>query len=934
MVNTSNSKEVLRCLHEKLVNIMGKYGYVTLTPIQRLAIPKVLSCKNTLVIAPTGSGKTEAALFPVISDILNYERKPIAALYITPLRALNRDIFNRLKNLCRDLGISIDIRHGDTPQSRRRLINERPPHILVTTPETLSFILINSKLRNALKNLSWVIIDELHDLLTSKRGSQLLLNVGRLRQLSKSFRLVALSANISDIDKVKECISPDSRVCEAIIESIRDADIRVMYQGAREKYELMYEVVRGYGNALIFTNTRDEAEWLGSKLANLGLEVRVHHGSLSREERSTVEKLLKEGRINAVIATSSLELGIDVGYVPIVIQSSSPRQASKLLQRIGRSMHRIGMKAHGIIVTSRSLDDILESLVLARRTLEGNLEDLPIHYSPLDVLAHAIVGMSLEDVNGVKINDIFDLVRKVRVYENIDLSDVEALIGLLEELGYIKRLGDKIKGTEKGRLYYLKTTTIVDTSHYVVIDIVTNKRVGLLDEEFVILDLEGSDGIVLAGRPWRVVGLDDDHRKVLVEPLSEGEALIPSWVGETIPVHYKVAREVCGLRKLIALGYIPKIYQELIDNEALNYVKDIITSHLNRGFPLPTENLLLIEIVRGDHPLIIIHTCLGTNGNRGLGIVISKLLTDYLGVTPTLKIDPYRIILQLPASFSDEYLKHVIEKVFKVISQGDEKLVTNSLKRTRLFDYVLYKVLSRLGIVTPEQPRNVVRTLLSRFSSNKVVVKEVINEIFTRYVDINAILTFMKKLGSGKIQIKIVVTNEPSPLGSEGLKTSVYREKVEIKSLPRKVLIELIRRRIESTEITLICMMCRYSWRSKVMELSDRIKCPRCGYGLVAPLKRNSNVDEVLKIVEKGMRAGRNYKFVLSNDERKVFEDLMDRSKLVLIYGKKAVIALQGKGIGPKTAQRLLSELLSNDELYIKIYEFEKLYARTKRYWK
>ncbi len=935
----SGNTDVLKLLHTRLVNVMLKLGYKDLTPIQELAIPQVLRCRNVLIIAPTGSGKTEATLFPIISEIIRHGYKPIAALYITPLRALNRDIFNRLIKICDLLGISVDIRHGDTPQSRRKLIDMSPPHIIITTPETLSYILINKRLRPHLRHVRWVIIDEFHELLSSKRGAQLLINIARLERISK-YRIhrIALSANVGDMDKIKEYLVPNSAVCEAVISAIRESEVKVVPCIGKDKHEVIADIVKNEGRALIFTNTRDEAEWLGSKLMGKGINLRVHHGSLSKSERIEAERLLKKGEIKAIVATSSLELGIDVGHIPIVIQSSSPRQANKLLQRIGRSMHRFYLKARGVIVTSDSIDDTLESAVIARRTLVGDLEGLTIPIEPLDVLAHAIVGMALEDPErGVSINEIIDIVKNVKHYEYIDLRTVKELVDLLLSFGYLRKLGEHLVATEKGKLYYLKTTMIVDTSQYAVIDVLENRVIGNLDEEFVITSIKEGDSIVLSGKVWKVLSIDDDSKKLLVEPAEFSEALIPTWVGETIPVHYKVAREVCGLRRLVGMGYIPSVYKSILNDEGLKYVTKVINEHLKRGYPLPSDNLVLIEIVRESRPIVIIHSCLGSNGNRGLGIILSYLISSYLGLSPTLSTDPYRVVIQLPVHYEVNYLKNIITKVLNYIKSADmNELLIRSLENTKLFTYALYNVLSRLGIVRPDMPRNIINTLINEFSQHRILRREAINEIKTRYIDVNALEKFMEKLKSGSLIIKYVVADRPSPIGSEGFTLKIYFDRVKVSTLPSNIIKELIKRRILSREVILVCMMCRYSWRAVIGDLPETIRCPKCGYGLITMINPNlRDVNTVKELIIRGMKAGRNYKFVLSNDEKKLFEELMDIAKLVLIYGKKAIIALQARGVGPKTAMRLISETLSSDEeFYLKIYEYERMYARTRKYWR
>ncbi len=937
---TSKSSRAKDAVVKNLASkILSKLGYKKLTEIQVKSIPLVLKCRNVLIIAPTGSGKTEAALLPIIISLIIRRLSPISVLYITPLRALNRDIFRRLIKLCSELGITVDIRHGDTPYRARKKIERNPPQILITTPETFSYILICDKLRDYLRNVEWVIIDEYHELISSKRGTQLLLNISRLEHLKgRSVRKIALSASLGNVDKAAELLSPSRDVCKAVVPGIRESEIKVINVtsycsylsngGSCDKVGVIADIIRKYRKVLVFVNTRDEAEWLGSRLNSLGINVRVHHGSLSRKEREEVEYLLREGLVNAVIATSSLELGIDIGDIDLVIQVSSPKQAVKLLQRIGRSLHGVGTVARGVIVTDDLSDDILESIVLARRVKAGNIED-PIPFTnSLDVLAHAVVGMALES-NGIDINELYDVITKSVPYRDLSYTDYLKLIDFLNTHGLVKLRNSKVLPTGKGRLYYLRTTMIVDTGKYSVINAVTNEKIGDLDEDFIALNVEQGKSLVLGGRVWTVLSIDDEGKRVFVEPLNVEEAIIPSWTGETIPVDYRVAREVCRLRVLIGAGHIPSYYVDLISNDVLRTVRNILRSHLSKGYVIPHDNNVTIEIIRGKRPLIILHTCLGTKGNRGLGILISYLISKYLGTQPLMKIDAYRVIIEVPMTLSEGYVANVLSTVIEDLRGSNVRnLILEAVRSTKLYDLVVSRVLSRLGIVSNEMPRNIVKTLVRRYRDVDVISAEALNEVMTKYVDIDAVMRFIDVVTKGNYRLYII--NEPSPLASEGLKLTIYYDRIKSQIMPKNVIIELMKRKIMSKEVTLVCMSCGYLWKSKVADLPERVKCPRCGLSLIA--LSNLDVNKVREIVRKGKEAGFRYKFVLSDEERKIFEKLIDIAKLVLIYGKRAVMALSCRGVGVNNAKQALS-VFNDNEFFLKLYELERNYLRTRKYW-
>jgi len=353
--------------------------------IQELSIPKILERKHTLIVAPTGSGKTECALLPVLNEILKLkdkEQKGILALYITPLRALNRDLLSRIEWWCENLEITVGVRHGDTPVKERTRQSKNPPRFLITTPETLQILFMGKNLKNYLKTVKFVIVDELHELLNDKRGVQLSLALERLVNFAGEFQRIALSATIGDLETAAKFIFGE-----------RDHEIVYYYQEKRYQIEVLYpkitkkdeEMSKKLGwnpkvvwsirkiknildevrTAIIFVNTREMAELLVSRFKKLYPEypIEIHHSSLSREVRERNENRLKEGGLKAIVATSSLELGIDIGHVDLVIQYMSPRQVCRLLQRVGRSGHRIDEVSKGVIITLDP-DDYTESLAI------------------------------------------------------------------------------------------------------------------------------------------------------------------------------------------------------------------------------------------------------------------------------------------------------------------------------------------------------------------------------------------------------------------------------------------------------------------------------------------------------------------------------------------------------------------------------------------
>ncbi len=935
----------------KIADAMKRLGYSAPTKVQAAAIPKVLSGRHTLIVAPTGSGKTEAALLPILSRMVCSGRKfkPIVALYITPLRALNRDMFRRFEQLAGVVGIKVAIRHGDTPSRLRKEIVRSPPHILITTPETLAIMLVNEGMRRWLRNVRWVVIDEFHEILSSKRGAHLLADLERLRKLAGPYQRIALSASIGNPYDAAEALAPGKLVNVVVTSSSREAEIIVEFIPQARRDELaaaIAEKVVKHGKVLVFTNTRDEAEALGSILQThilrkgLGIKVAVHHGSLAKQVRKSVEDGLKHGSINAVICTSSLELGIDIGDVNAVIQVGSPKQVTKLLQRVGRSRHRAGSKAVGYVIVRGSVSEALESIVIARRAVSGDVEPARCIRKPLDVLLHVIVGMGLES-DGFTLEDALDTLTKSYPFMNLTESELLKIVELSRRLRYLKFEGGRFKTTGRGRLYYLRTTMIVDTPRYDVIDLTTSRKIGYFDEDFIVSLIDSSAenrSVVLSGRVWRVVGISDSDRKVYVEPPeSLTQASIPFWRGESIPVEYKVAREACALRRLLALNYVPDPVRQVSNEDTLELIRHLIRRHVESGYPLPSEKVAVVEIVNGGEG-VVIHACLGSRGNKGLAILLSYMLSRYLGRGVGFGITPYSVMLQVgrigyAASDSGaNTLRRFISAVLK--DAGSMARLDEALRDTSTYRLAVSKVLRRMGIIPQDASSEVVKVLVRRFADDELVSREALNEVFFRVVDRDALEKFLKGLRDGSISLRFVEVSKQSPLATDllvmagGILPGVARGGV----LPEGVVAELLKRRILSKKVSLICMLCGRVWEAEISALPQRIKCPACGSGLVAPYF-GKDVGRVADIARRGMRAGRRYKFVLNGDERRVFEELLDSAKLVLDYGRQAVEALAVRGIGPKSAAKVLGRLRGRD-FYLELYRMERTYVRTRRFWK
>ena len=401
-MQTENSRCVFELLAKPVRNALAELGFSEPTLPQTLAVPPVLEGKNVLLIAPTGTGKTEAVLLPIFSKLVEQKTEEqkdvgIQVIYITPLRALNRDMFKRLTFWSEQLDITVEVRHGDTEMKIRRKQALRPPQMLVTTPETLQAILPGSQMRKHLSNVQCVIIDEVHDLAESKRGAQLAVALERVLEVTgKEFQRIGLSATVGNPEEVARFIAGTNREI-SIVQAVlaKNYRYRVEYLTPTEKdYELaaklettpeasarirrLIELIDSHKSTLVFVNSRTVAELLGHRFDQLNrTDISVHHGSLSREERVIAEDAFKAGTIKAIICTSTLELGIDIGNVDLVIQYMSPRQVSSLIQRVGRSGHSLERLSEGVIVTTYP-DDTLESMAAVENAKQNRIEPVLI----------------------------------------------------------------------------------------------------------------------------------------------------------------------------------------------------------------------------------------------------------------------------------------------------------------------------------------------------------------------------------------------------------------------------------------------------------------------------------------------------------------------------------------------------------------------------
>ncbi|MHC8336027.1 Lhr family helicase [Pseudomonas sp. LB3P25] len=651
--------------------------FPTVTAAQARAWPLIRQHRSTLVAAPTGSGKTLTAFLAVIDDLVhrglaNGGHLPDETLvvYVSPLKALSNDIQINLQDplagiteQLRTMGlpqlqINTAVRTGDTPQKDRSAMRKTAPHILVTTPESLYVLLGSDSGRQMLSTARTVIVDEIHAIAASKRGSHLALSLERLQALcAQPLMRIGLSATQKPIEAVSQFLVGRDRACEIIDighARPRDLDIEVppvplSAVMANDIWELVYDrlaaLAREHRTTLIFVNTRRLAERLSRHLSErLGKDaVAAHHGSLAKEFRLDAEQRLKRGELQVLIATASLELGIDIGDVDLVCQIASPRSIAGFLQRVGRSGHQVGGTPKGrLFATTR--DDLIECAALLDCVRRGELDTLLIPKAPLDVLAQQIIAeVSCQEWQEQALLEMF---RNASPYAELDEKHYQALLQMLAE-GYNGRLGvrsaylhrDAVTRTLRGRRGAKLTAvtsggTIPDNADYSVLLEPQGLNIGSVNEDFAVESIAG-DVFQLGNTSYRILRVETG--KVRVEDAQGQPPTIPFWLGEapgrSAELSFAVARLQAQLDELLGAtpGHLQPAIDWLTDTLGLNLasaeqlVDYLARARLTLG-ALPSQDTLLMErfFDESGGTQLIIHTPFGSRINRAWGLALRK----------------------------------------------------------------------------------------------------------------------------------------------------------------------------------------------------------------------------------------------------------------------------------------------------------------------
>lgn len=875
------------------------------------------------MVAPTGSGKTEAAVIPVfamLSSVATSEsfKGKIRAIYVTPLRALNNDVQRRIMKYAESEGLRVEIRHGDTnTKTRKRIVND-PPDILITTPESLGVILTSQKMLIALQELEWLIIDEVHELISTERGSHLALSLERLQLVSqKTITRIGLSATPSSLVETSKFVVGLQRRCAILVDhSMRkyDIDIKFVKGSLNNVATFIADYVKTNliaGSVLLFTNTRDEAEYMGAILKNRDdSTVDVHHGSLSRNMREETEYRLRAGLAELVVCTSSLELGLDIGSVQLVVHYGSPRQVSKLIQRIGRSRHMQSRSAKGLIVINNP-DDEIEALALMKRMKRRSIEEQVMHKESLDVLAHHLVGLSIQAKKPIGLEPAFDMVRKAYPFSTLSYHDMINVIELLHGQGIVRydQLTQSYRRTIRAYKYYFENLSMIpEVLKFEVVDMINNRRIGSLDQEFVGDYGERGNVFILRGSQWRIVSVDELKMRVSVEPLRGAAINVPYWNGEMIPVDYETAREVGNIRNQAA-------------KNALKLSSNIIDQTLEVLDLIPDSSTIIVESSISRNTLVI-HSTFGTKVNNTIASLMSTILSSQLGYVVETRADSYRIVL----SSSVRIGKGLVEAFFNDVYDIEAVLIA-SMTGTHNINWKVWMVSKRFGIVNKEvvYDKRIARLIYDRYSKTPVS-KESIRELIHDKYDLDRTQNIFDMVKKKNINLLWKEVNEFSQLSRPILEHST---KFSANPLSiEKGVIELIKERLEKTKHRLICIRCgRWQNLLQTKEVSDRLSCPLCHSRLLTSTSQFDN--ELNMIITRKLSGGE-----LSAPDNHKFNRAWKVASLINNFGKRALVVLAGHGIGADGAARILRNYEEDSELYQAIYEAERTYVMNRGFWK
>ena len=981
-------------LHPKVRDLIDSRNW-TLSSIQRLSMKDLVSGHDRVLVSPTGSGKTEAAILPLASRFMNEGWGGLSILYITPLRALNRDIDRRLGEMLEPLGISVGLRHGDTSQKERTKQSKNPPNLLITTPETAQIMLLGSRLRRHLSGLNAVILDEVHDLASSERGAQLLVGLERIAEYCPdSFQRIGLSATVGNPNETAKWLSKDAipiigpspRSTQVVVHrevpTPSDEAESVVWASSPHSVAAHRRLAKSLSEeypALVFVNSRNAAESVSQRLRSLNENILlgVHHGSLAAETRKKMEDGLRNGELNAIVCTSSLELGIDIGSIKRVHQIQSPRAVDRLLQRMGRAEHVIGGTGRGELLAWET-DEVAEGAVIARRAMAGELEGVEWRNNPGIVAANQFLQMSIE--RGVVPVDLATkIVGRCSIFKDWDRENSVSLLRVLSDrwmLNFvdnpldsdvtswprklwfelsertdgdapserpsweiehsdidkirwrnqlIKGLPDILKNgwfSPSGRLGRNRVdhiSMIPDELSYRVRDAVGRGVLGSVDEAFV-LSLGGEeDGGKRKSRTFVMAGRTwqivdaDPDQEEILVIPIKDSGEVPVWSGELPPVPMEVAKEVGVLRRSIAVA-IGAMEDDVRDLEDYP-LSDEARNHL---ISTVTEHYDSSGVIPDDRTVTVSESDGAVIVNTCRGSRVNETLGHFLQAMGSLKDG------KMGRSTIDPYRvslqvpslnpSDVVKLLLETPPSSVPSIMWMTIPNGRAIRWRVVQVARKMGILEKgTDPRKVNLEGLMQRYRGTPVIEESLEKLFHERMDIEGTQDLLREISNGDVR---VFHTPPGRLGRSP------RAEMDL-LLPAWSDIE-IRERLETRLLNeravLICLNCHGKKRRRVERIVVVEPCSTCGGTMLACAQER---------MEKSLMDR------IESTDQKISGKVQRNAELVRTHGHDAILCLMGRGIGEETATRILRGP-DGDRIRLlrAIHNAELQYARTRPFWR
>ncbi len=824
-----SKEESLSCL-KNYVRAWFTKSFARLTPPQEYSFKLISEGKNVIITAPTGSGKTLAGFLAILNELFKLGEEglleeSIYCIYISPLKALDNDVqknllvpLKEIREIAYNMGkelpeVRIALRTGDVPASEKQKQLKNPPHILITTPESLAVMLNAPKFSYFFRTIRFVVIDEIHELASSKRGVHLSLSLERLQNMvEKEFVRIGMGATLHPLEEAaKFLVGYDGnklRDCKIVdVSWHKPYDLKVLcpvddiVHTSAERlniamYNLLDTLISNHTTTLVFTNTRSGTERIVYQLKERWKDkytnetIGAHHGSLSREIRLDVEERLKKGLLKAVISSTSLELGIDIGYVDLVVQIGSPKSVTRAIQRIGRSGHRFGDVAKGrMIVLDR--DDLIECSVMLKCAKQRKLDEVQIPKNCLDILAQHLVGMGL--TRKWKVSEALKVIRNSYCYHSLD---EKVFISLLHYLaGHYAELEDqRVYGKlwfdentmEFGRrgkytriIYYLNLGAIPDEVKIEVYKLPEKKYIGGIEESF-LERLRPGDIFVLGGRLYKFKSAR--AMRCFVEGVPQNTSpTIPAWFSELLPLSFDLALEIQAFRSVM---------KEKIENES----KESILSWLLQEYPIDEKSASSIyEYFREQHlyariptmqemlveetfdlegrRFLVFHSLFGRRTNDALSRAFAIILTRMIKHNVAVIVSDNGFALMIPK----EKKLDIPKLINKLVESDLEDMLKQSIRRTELMKRRFRHNAARSFLVLRNYKGYKISVSKQQLSSQSLlriveevdpdfpVVQETYREILEDVLDIARAKQVISWIKDKTLKIAYITTDIPSP---------------------------------------------------------------------------------------------------------------------------------------------------------------------------